>query len=183
GAFGKQNVAQSVPMTMDTIFRIASMTKPVTSAAVVMLMEEGKIALDDPIGRYLPEFAGLEVIENFDFDDHSYTTRPAASEITIRHLLTHTSGLGYGFSNEILAALGTDPEARPPLLHDPGSRWTYGESTRVLGALVEEVSGLGLEEFMRERIFRPLAMSDTSYAVPAAQNGRVATIHSESDDG
>src|SRR5690606_4197881 len=79
GAFGKQNVAQNIPMTMDTIFRIASMTKPVTSAAVVMLMEEGKIALDDPIGRYLPEFAGMEVIENFDFDDNSYTTRPAAS--------------------------------------------------------------------------------------------------------
>ena len=186
-AVGAQNVAADVPMSLDTIFRIASMTKPVTSVAVVMLIEEGKVALDDPISTYLPEFEGKEVIENFDFEDGSFTTRPPSGEITIRHLLTHTSGLGYGFSNEILNRLtGGDPGASAvdfPLLHDPGTRWTYGESTRVLGRLVEVVSGQGLEEFLRERILGPLGMDDTSYRVPPEKRARVATMHVQGERG
>src|SRR5512139_2521811 len=183
GAFGKQDVAASIPMRADSIFRIASMTKPVTSLAVMMLVEGHKLGLDDPIEKYLPEYANPRVIEAFYPLDRSYTTRPAVRSITVRHLLTHTSGLGYGFASLTLAQLqGEGATARPlpnplPLLHDPGALWTYGESTRVLGRLVEKVSGQPLEEFMRKRIFEPLGMNDTSYQVPAEKLGRVVTVH------
>ena len=187
GAFGRQNVAAGVPMAADSIFRIASMTKPVTSVAVMMLVQEGDIGLDDPVSDYLPAFEDLKVIESFNAADKSYTTRPAATAMTVRHLLTHTSGLGYGFSNPTLAALvGGEPGAsvtRFPLLHDPGARWTYGESTRVLGSLVEEVSGQPLDEFMTERIFVPLGMSDTFYTVPAPKARRVVTVHRTTPEG
>ena len=187
GAFGRRNVAAGVPMATDSIFRIASMTKPVTSVAVMMLVQEGDIGLADPVSDYLPAFKGEQVIENFNAADKTYTSRPASGPITVRHLLTHTSGLGYAFSNETLAALvGPEPGAsvtRFPLLHDPGTRWTYGESTRVLGTLVEEVSGQGLEEFLAERIFVPLGMSDTFYTVPAPKAGRVATVHRRTPEG
>jgi methyl acetate hydrolase len=187
GAFGEQDSAQHVPMAADTIFRLASMTKPVTSVAVMMLVQEGDIELDDPISDYLPEFANERVFESFNPADKSYTSRPAARPITIRHLLTHTSGLGYSFSSPILAALlGGDPTASAtslPLLHDPGAKWTYGESTRVLGRLVEQVSGQTLDDFVRERIFVPLGMNDTFYDVPPAKRGRVATIHRTTAQG
>jgi len=187
GAFGRQDVAAGVPMVEDSIFRIASMTKPVTSVAVMMLVQEGDIGLDDPVSDYLPAFEDKQVIQNFNPADKTYTSRPASGPITIRHLLTHTSGLGYAFSNETLAALvGADPGAsatRFPLLHDPGARWTYGESTRVLGTLVEEVSGQALDEFLSERIFVPLGMSDTFYTVPAPKAGRVVTVHRTTPDG
>jgi CubicO group peptidase (beta-lactamase class C family) len=187
GAFGRQDVANDVPMAPDTIFRIASMTKPVTSVAVMMLVQEGDIGLDDPVSNYLPAFEGKEVIATFNAADKTYTTRPAAGPITIRHLLTHTSGLGYSFSNHTLAALASsEPGAsitRLPLLHDPGTRWTYGESTRVLGTLVEEVSGQPLDEFLSERIFVPLGMSDTSFTVPAPKTARVATVHRTTPEG
>ena len=187
GAFGRQDVARSVPMATDTIFRIASMTKPVTSVAVMMLVQEGDIGLNDPVSDYLPAFEDEKVIENFNATDNSYTSRPASTPMTVRHLLTHTSGLGYPFSNHTLAALvGSEPGAsatRFPLLHDPGTRWTYGESTRVLGTLVEEVSGQPLEEFLSERIFVPLGMSDTFYTVPAQKAGRVVTVHRRTPEG
>jgi methyl acetate hydrolase len=187
GAFGRQNVAAGVPMAEDSIFRIASMTKPVTSVAVMMLVQEGDIGLDDPVSDYLPAFEGKQVIENFNPADKSYDARPAARPMTVRHLLTHTSGLGYAFSSPTLAALvGSDPGAsvtRFPLLHDPGARWTYGESTRVLGTLVEEVSGQALEEFLSERIFVPLGMSDTFYTVPAQKAARVVTVHRTTPEG
>jgi methyl acetate hydrolase len=187
GAFGKQDSSRNVPMAADTIFRIASMTKPVTSVAVMMLVQEGDVALEDPIAKYLPEFESERVIENFNPVDKSYTSRPAAREITVRHLLTHTSGLGYSFSNPILATLlGGNLGASSttlPLLHDPGAKWTYGESTRVLGRLVEHVSGERLDQFVRERILVPLGMSDTFYEVPAAKSDRVATTHRTTADG
>ncbi len=187
GAFGRQNVAAGVPMAADSIFRLASMTKPVTSVAVMMLVQEGDIGLDDPVANYLPAFEDQQVIETFNPADKTYTTRPAARPMTVRHLLTHTSGLGYGFSNPTMAALvGGDPGAsvtRFPLLHDPGARWTYGESTRVLGTLVEEVSGQPLDEFMTERIFIPLGMSDTFYTVPAQKVSRVVTVHRTTPEG
>jgi CubicO group peptidase (beta-lactamase class C family) len=187
GAFGKQNVGAGLPMATDTIFRIASMTKPVTSVAVMMLVQEGDIGLDDAISQYLPAFEDKPVIETFNAADKTYTVRPAAGPITVRHLLTHTSGLGYAFANQTLAALvGAEPGASVtgfPLLHDPGERWTYGESTRVLGTLVEEVSGQPLDDFMAERIFIPLGMSDTSYTVPASKTRRVVTVHRTTPDG
>jgi methyl acetate hydrolase len=188
GAFGRQDAARGVPMAPDTIFRIASMTKPVTSVAVMMLVQEGDLGLDDAISDYLPSFENPQVIETFDAATRTYTSRPASGPITVRHLLTHTSGLGYAFSNHTLAALAADAEpgasvTRFPLLHDPGARWTYGESTRVLGTLVEEISGQPLDEFFAERIFVPLGMSDTFYTVPAPKTGRVATIHNRTGDG
>jgi CubicO group peptidase (beta-lactamase class C family) len=187
GAFGRQDVAAGLPMARDSIFRIASMTKPVTSAAIMMLVQEGDIGLDDPVSDYLPAFEEQRVIENFNPADKSYTTRPTTTPMTVRHLLTHTSGLGYAFSNHTLAALvGATPGAsvtQLPLLHDPGTRWTYGESTRVLGTLVEEVSGQPLDEFLAERIFVPLGMSDTFYTVPAQKVSRAVTVHRTTADG
>ena len=187
GAFGRQDVANDVPMATDTIFRLASMTKPVTSVAVMMLVQEGDIGLEDPVSDYLPAFENQQVIATFNPADKSYTTRPAATQMTIRHLLTHTSGLGYAFSNEIMAQLaGPDPTAsvtRFPLLFDPGTRWAYGESTRVLGTLVEEVSGQPLDEFVAERIFVPLGMGDTFYEVPAPKASRVTTLHRTTAEG
>ena len=183
GAFGKQNVAANLPMRADTIFRIASMTKPVTSLAVMMLVEQHKLKLDDPIETYFPEYANPRVIEAFYPLDRSYTTRPAVRSITVRNLLTHTSGLGYGFSSLTLAQLqGEGANAKPlpnplPLLHDPGALWSYGESTRVLGRLVEKLAGQPLDEFLRKRIFEPLGMHETGYAVPAEKLARVVTVH------
>lgn len=187
GAFGRQDVAGNRPMRADSIFRIASMTKPVTSLAVMMLVEEQKLGLDDPIEKHLPEFANPRVIDTFHPLDRSYTTRPAVRSITVRHLLTHTSGLGYGFSSLTLAQLqGEGVDAKPlpnppPLLHDPGSLWSYGESTRVLGRLVEKLSGQPLDEFLRTRLFEPLGMGETSYSVPAEKLARVVTVHRRSD--
>lgn len=188
GAFGRQEVGGGVPMATDTIFRIASMTKPVTSVAVMMLVQEGDLGLDDPISEYLPAFEGRQVIETFNPADKTYTTRPATTAMTIRHLLAHTSGLGYAFSNTTIAQLADDPTpgasvAGLPLLYDPGTRWTYSESTRVLGTLVEEVSGQPLDEFLAERIFVPLGMSDTFYRVPAPKASRVATLHRTTPEG
>lgn len=186
GAFGEQNVAQHQAMQLDSIFRIASMTKPVTSVAVMMLVEQGDIELDDPISSYLPAFEEQQVLDTLDAAG-KYTTRPPATPMTVRHLLTHTSGLGYTFSSPELARMvGSTPNASAtayPLLHDPGAKWTYGESTRVLGTLVEEVSRQPLEEFMKERIFEPLDMHDTFYTVPAAKNGRVVTVHRTTPEG
>jgi CubicO group peptidase (beta-lactamase class C family) len=187
GAFGRQDVAANIAMRPDTIFRIASMTKPVTSLAVMMLIDEQKLGLDDPIEKHFPEYASPRVFESFYPLDRSYTTRPAVRSITVRHLLTHTSGLGYGFASLTLAQLqGEGANAKPlpvplPLLHDPGTMWSYGESTRVLGRLVEKLSGQPLDEFLRKRIFEPLGMNETWYAVPAEKLPRVATVHRWSD--
>jgi len=188
GAFGKQDVARDIAMRPDTIFRIASMTKPITSVAVMMLIEAGAVALDDPISRYLVELGGKQVFETFNASDKSYTARPATGEITVRHLLTHTSGLGYSWSDEILfqlvgSASAGQSVASFPLLHDPGRRWTYGESTRVLGRLVEVVSGEPLDVFMRERIFTPLGMNDAGHALPRDKNSRLATSHQKDGVG
>ena len=181
GAFGSRDVANHEAAGVDSIFRIASMTKPVTSVAVMMLVEKGQIALDDPISKYLPGFEHSEVFESFNPNDKTFTKRPAKSAITIRQLLTHTSGLGYAFASPILAALiGSDPNAsatKLPLLFDPGTKWAYGESTRVLGKLVEAVSHQPLDQFDAEHIFKPLDMNDTFYAVPSTKRDRVVTVH------
>ncbi len=182
GAFGSRNVALGQPMTVDSIFRIASMTKPVTSAATMMLVEEGVLALDDSASAYLPGRLPTTVFETFDAADHTYTSRPANGEITVRHLLTNTSGLGYAIFNDTLFALLGDQSPPPsslgyPLLHDPGARWTYGESTRVLGYLIESVTERSLDEFLRERMFAPLGMDETSYVVSGEDNARLVTFH------
>ena len=170
GAFGSRDVARGRPMTMNSIFRIASMTKPITSAAVMMLVEDGEVGLDDPVSMYLPGQLPEEVFETFDPTDNSFTSRPVNVEMTVRHLLTHTSGLGYNIFNEILFLLLRSQSPPPtqldlPLLHDPGTRWTYGERTQVLGTLVESVSGQGVDAFLQERILAPLGMNETAYVV------------------
>ena len=124
GAFGKLDDRGAVDMPTNAIFRIASMTKPVTSVAVMILKDQGFVDLDDEVGHYLPEFKGAEVLVEFDSSASSYTTRPAAREITLRHLLNHTAGFGYDFSNYTLSKLSDRLPANPPLLHDPGTRWS-----------------------------------------------------------
>ena len=167
-------------MRRDAIFRIASMTKPVTSVAIMMLVDAGQLRLDDPVSKYLPDYERSGVITNFDASGATYGTRPGARPTTIRHLLTHTSGIGYAWSSPVLARLQQatqKSELELPRLHDPGERWTYGASTRVLGQVVEKVSGQPLDAFLRQRIFDPLGMVDTTYTVPRQKVSRVVTIH------
>ena len=199
-AFGYDDPGKTIPLRTDHIFRIASQTKAITSVAAMMLFEEGKFLLDDPISKYIPEFANSVVLDSFIAKDSSYTTIPARSPITIRHLLTHTSGIGYAQigTNEanaifakadITAGLGVE-EGRKletdmkklgklPLLHHPGERWTYGLNTDVLGYLVEVVSGMSLDQFFRTRIFEPLGMKDTYFYVPASKHDRVVNLYQE----
>jgi methyl acetate hydrolase len=185
-AFGKQNVGQGIPMSRDTVFRIASMTKPITSVGVMMLYEQGKLRLDDAAGDYVPSLKGREVIASFNESDATYTTRPAEKEMTIRHLLTHTSGLGYPFTSYTVLGIqqksGTNP-VDMPLLFDPGTKWTYSASTAVLGTIVEKLSGQSIEEFDQAKIFRPLGMGDTSYFLADDKAGRLATVHQREATG
>jgi methyl acetate hydrolase len=170
GAFGVADVSTGRSLATDALFRIASMTKPVTSTAAMQLIEQGRFGLDDPVEKYLPEFANLKVFESFDAATGAYRLRPASRPPTVRHILTHTSGLGYPFTSAILRDFKPRPgETYPfggPLLFDPGERWLYGTSTDVVGKLVEKVSGQKLEDYFRQHIFAPLQMSDTSYNVP-----------------
>jgi CubicO group peptidase (beta-lactamase class C family) len=184
GAFGKADVAGGRPMTADALFRIASMTKAVTSVAAMQLSEQGRFTLDDPADRYLPELANLMVFESFDQATGAYKVRPAARKVTIRHLFTHTSGLGYGFTSSTLRDFKPrEGETYPagPLLFEPGTQWTYGTSVDWLGRLVEKLSGKNLEEYFRERIFTPLKMSDTFYNVPETKQARLVTVHRRPD--
>ena len=191
---GRRDVEAGLPLDESTIYRIASMTKPVTSVAVMMLQEEGKLGLNDPVSRYLPEFKASTVL--------AATAVPTTREITIHDLLTHTSGLSYrffdraglgklyadaGISDGLCETPGTVADnvgrlARLPLLHQPGTAWEYGLSTDVLGRLVEVVSGRSLEEFFRERIFRPLRMEDTSFVIPESKRRRLANLYTPGPD-
>lgn len=178
-AAGNRSAATGAPMTPDAIFNIASMTKPVGAAAIMMLVEAGKLGLDDPVSRYLPEFAGRPVIATFNDADASLTTRPAVREVTIRHLLSHSSGLAYGFASNKVSRLSA---ARPgadvttfPLLYDPGTAWSYAGGIAVVGRVLERIEGKGLDEFLQERLFGPLGMTDTAYVVPDIKRGRVVT--------
>jgi CubicO group peptidase (beta-lactamase class C family) len=179
-AFGLMDVGKQKPMTKDAIFRIASMTKPVTSVAVMMLVEQGKLRLDDPASNYIPSFKDREVIATFNPADASFTTKKAVHEVLIRHLLTNTSGVAYTFANDTANRLQQKlgkPAEELPLLYEPGTRWTYSGSTRVLGQIVEKVTGTSLDKFFQEKIFGPLEMQDISYTVPAAKMNRVVTAH------
>src|SRR5262249_55673482 len=174
------DVAKRNPMANDAIFRIASMTKPVTSAAIMMLVEQGKLKLDDPVSKYLPSFKDREVIATFNAADAQYTTKRATQPVLIRHLLTNTSGLAYPFSNDTSNRLQQKtgkPAEELPLLYEPGSRWTYSSSTKVLGQVVEKITGVGLDKFDNDRIFQPLGLQDTSYNVPASKVNRVVTVN------
>ncbi|HEV8695017.1 MAG TPA: serine hydrolase domain-containing protein, partial [Lysobacter sp.] len=196
-AYGYRDLARRNPMPRDAIFRIYSMTKTVTSVAVLTLMEEGRITLDDPIERYLPEFAHMQVLVGG--TANAPQLRPAAKPITIHELLTHTAGFATGRKGdeEALKLLErSDPQgaqdlhefasrlSQAPLAADPGTRFAYdGAATEVLARLVEVVSGTPFDVFLRQRIFDPLRMRDSGFSVPAAQRGRVVDITRMSDDG
>lgn len=186
GAFGVADVATGRPLATDSLFRIASMTKAITSAAAMQLIEQGRFGLDDPVEKYLPEFANLKVIESFDPATGEYRVRPAARPPTVRHILTHTSGLGYPFTSATLRDIKLRPgEQYPfggPLLFDPGERWHYGTSTDVVGKLVETISGQKLEEYFRQHIFDPLKMPDTSYNVPETKGARLVAAQQRAGD-
>ena len=191
-ASGFQDVEHGVAMKPDTIFRIASMSKPITSVAVMMLYEEGKLLLTDPVSRYIPAFRQMRVAAA---DGQAV---PARRQITIRDLLTHRSGLSYGFLNNGAVgnayrsggvtdglsvttdtlAQGIDKLAAQPLMAQPGEAWNYSLSTDVLGRVIEVVSGQPFDVFLRDRIFGPLGMTDTSFIVPDAKWDRFATLYS-----
>jgi len=177
GAFGVADVSTGRALTADALFRIASMTKAVTSVALMQLVEQGRLGLDDPADKYLPELANLKVFESFDAATGTYKLRPAARPMTVRHVLTHTSGLAYPFTSPIWRDFkpraGETYPFGGPLLFDPGERWHYSTSTDVVGRLVEVISGQKLEDYFRERIFAPLKMTDTSYNVPQEKGARL----------
>ncbi|NDE78710.1 MAG: class A beta-lactamase-related serine hydrolase [Chitinophagaceae bacterium] len=184
-AVGYNDLEAKVPLKKDDIFRIASQTKAITSVAIMILFEEGKLLLDDPVSKYIPAFRKQQVLASFNEADTSYTTVPAKSDITIRQLLTHTSGLGYAqigskesnaiyAKSNLTAGIGVVGDdllsamnrlAKLPLMHQPGERWTYGLNTDLLGCLVEVISGKTLDQFFKERIFEPLGMQDTYFTI------------------
>ena len=198
-AFGLADVAAQAPLRTDAIVRIASQTKAVTSVGLMLLYDEGKFQLDDPISKYLPAFANPKVLATFNAADSSYTTVPAQREVTIRQLLTHTSGISYPVigtkeANAIYAkagipsgigtpsgSLATSMEAlgKLPLLFQPGERFSYGLSVDVLGRLIEVLSGQPLDQYLRRRLFEPLGMRDTWFYLPADKQARLAKLYSE----
>jgi CubicO group peptidase (beta-lactamase class C family) len=185
-AFGVSSTASKRAMTKDTIFNMASMTKPITSTAIMILVEEGKLKLDDEVGKYVPKYKDPVVITKFNEADATFETRPAKRPITIRHLLTHTSGIGYGFSSPTLTKIMQKTgkgEMDMPLLFDPGESWAYGASTRVLGYVVEAISGQKIDAFLQSRILGPLGMTDTAYLVPESKYSRIVAVNARGDDG
>ena len=209
-AFGSQDVESGVPMSAETIFRIASMSKPITSTAVMILADQGRIDLSDAISQYLPEFKFMRVAIPKPLakgastgSEIAYELVPAYRPITIRDLLTHTSGLCYRFRNHPLVGKlyveagicdGLAPSdhslaenvrrlAGLPLVNQPGTAWEYGLSTDVLGRLVQVVSGQSLEEFFAERVFKPLKMSDTHFVLPAAKRARLSALYDAGPEG
>jgi CubicO group peptidase (beta-lactamase class C family) len=196
--FGKKSLSASEPMQRDAIFRIYSMTKPITGVAMMMLFEEGKWRLDDPVSRYIPEFAKLQVYlgEN---PDGTLKLEDARRPMTMRELLTHSAGLGYvlnqtnavdrliikeGILNSA-APLQTmiDRLAKTPLQSQPGTRWYYSIGVDVQGYLVEKLSGQPFADFLRTRLFEPLGMKDTGFYVPKEKLPRLARLHRDGPDG
>jgi CubicO group peptidase (beta-lactamase class C family) len=162
------------------------MTKPITSVAIVMLMEAGQLRLDDPVSMHLEGFDQLQVITTFNEKDGTYQTRPAKRPMTIRHLLSHTSGIGYTTWSAVALRIQETTrknEWEQPLLNDPGEVWHYSASTRVLGFIVEKITKTPLETWFREHLFTPLGMGDTSFAVAASKQFRLATQYRRAANG
>lgn len=195
-AYGMADNTTGRALKRDDIFRIASQTKAITATGVLMLWEEGKFSLDDPISKFIPEFKDAQVLDTL-FENGTYRTTPANKPITIRHLLTHTSGIGYGvidgderfkkiyetagitdlFTTEnISIGASVKKLAKLPLHHQPGDKFTYSEGLDVLGYFIEIVSGMPLNEFFKTRIFTPLGMEDTWFYLPASKADRLVTV-------
>lgn len=186
GAFGVADAASKRPMTVDTVFRIASMTKPVTSLAAMQLVEQGRLSLEDPAEKHLPQLANLKVFETYDVGTGSFTLRPAKRPPTVRQMLTHTAGLGYNFTSPIVRDFKPRPGetyAAGPLLFDPGEQWLYSTGIDWAGRIVEKLSGKNLETYFRDHIFGPLKMDRTSYSVADDRAQRMAVVHRRRQDG
>ncbi|EFE65881.1 beta-lactamase [Streptomyces viridosporus ATCC 14672] len=198
--YGARDVAAGLPVRSDTLWRIYSMTKPVASVGALTLVEEGRLSLDDPVGRHLPAFAEPRVYEGGSGD--GVRTRPAAGPLLVRHLMTHTAGLTFGFYHThpvdaLYRAAGlessvvpgaslaetVDLYARLPLQFDPGTQWNYSVASNVLGRVIEVVSGRPLDVFLAERVFRPLGMADAGFQVTDEQAGRLAELYGEAEGG
>ncbi|MFE2101735.1 serine hydrolase domain-containing protein [Streptomyces sp. NPDC059468] len=197
---GHRNIAAGLPVETDTLWRIYSMTKPVTAVAVLQLVEEGRLSLDDPVDRYLPEFADPQVYESGAGTE--VRTRPAAGPILIRHLLTHTAGLTFGFYyrhpvDALYREAGLESSvppganlaetmnvyARLPLQFEPGTQWNYSVASNVLGRIIEVVSSHPLDEYVAERILHPLGMTDAGFHISPGQAERLAEMYGETEDG
>jgi CubicO group peptidase (beta-lactamase class C family) len=200
-AFGISDESGKI-LKRDDIFRIASQSKAITSTAVMMLWEEGKFRLDDPISKYIPEFENAKVLDTL-YEDGTYLTKPADNDITIRHLITHTSGIGYGvidgderfkkiyekagvtdlFTTENISIEESVMKlAKLPLHHNPGEKFTYSEGLDVLGYFIELVSGMPFDEFLRDRIFNPLGMDDSGFYLPESKHNRLVSVLTKEND-
>jgi methyl acetate hydrolase len=188
GAFGTRD-SSGVPLAKDSIFRIASMTKAITTAAALQLVERGKLKLDSPVSQFLPKLADLDVLQDFDPSTGQPVFRPAKTPITLKHLLTHTCGFCYDswdgnqfrYNSQIK---GQPPGAKPgPLMFEPGARWQYGQGIDWAGRLVETLSGKSLEDYFQSEIFEPLGMRDTTYILTAAKFDRWVSTYSRQPDG
>jgi methyl acetate hydrolase len=193
GAFGKRDLSRDDAMTADSVFWIASMTKAITAAAGMQLVEQGKLSLDSPIGTVLPDLASPQVLEGFDAGGEP-KLRPAKSPITLRHLMTHTAGFCYNIWNGDMArylektglpgvTTCKNDALRTPIMSDPGTRWEYGTNIDFVGKAIEAVSGQRLDAYLRDHLFTPLGMTDTGFKLSDAMRKRLVGMHARGPDG
>jgi methyl acetate hydrolase len=193
GAFGKRDLTKDDAMTVDSVFWIASMTKAITSAAGMQLVEQGKLSLDEPIGKLLPDLASPQVLEGFDASG-APKLRPAKNPITLRQLMTHTAGFAYDMWNgdmvKYLEKTGTpgiitcqNAALKTPVCSDPGTRWEYGTNIDFVGKAVEAVSGKKLDAYLRDHIFAPLGMNDTGFKISDSMRKRLVGMHARAPEG
>lgn len=198
-SYGWRNIEKKIKCEKDDIFRIASQTKAITVCALMTLWEQGMFGLDEPIKRYIPAFDHMQVLDSFDVTTKHYTTRPAKRDITIRDLMTHTSGISYqGIHWDIAIDSGVPPLntlekltleevvnriAKLPLAHDPGEKFTYSMNIEVLGRLAEILSGKPIDVFLKETIFDPLGMTDTYFYLPKEKKHRLVTLYTYPEGG
>src|ERR1019366_6102362 len=192
GIFGKRRLHDGPAMTRDTVFRVASMIKPMTSVAALQLVERDKLSLDAPVPDIEPAVGSPQVLEGFDAAG-APRLRPAKRPISLRHLLTHTAGFAYRLWDaqavryfkaiDRLPSAARAKEPRPPLMFDPGERWQYGTSIDWVGRIVESISGEPLDVYFRKHIFEPLGMNDTAFVISPQQRAREASVHRRQPDG
>lgn len=193
GAFGKRDLSKPDAMTLDSVFWIASMTKAVTAAGAMQLVEQGKLSLDAPIGEVLPDLAAPQVLEGFD-ESGEPKLRPASKPITLRHLMTHTAGFAYNIWNgdcaQYLEKTGTpnifscqNVALKTPIMSDPGTRWEYGINMDFVGKAVEAASGKRLDAYLRDHMFGPLGMNDTAFKITDDMRQRLVATHARGEDG
>ncbi|ANV98964.1 serine hydrolase domain-containing protein [Bradyrhizobium icense] len=193
GAFGKRDLSKDDAMTADSVFWIASMTKAITTAAGMQLVEQGKLSLDEPIGKVLPDLASPQVLEGFDATGEP-KLRPATKPITLRHLMTHTAGFAYNMWSEVCATYldktGTpaittclNAALKTPIMSEPGTRWEYGTNIDFVGKAVEAVTGTRLDAYLRDNMLTPLGMNDTAFKITDSMRQRLVGMHARGEDG